>query len=69
VLNCAEQLVQTYCLKKKACTEHMQALQVRLAAGDPVLYRFCQQCGKFEDVSKFGENFSSGRYFPFQNRR
>jgi hypothetical protein len=55
VLSCTEQLVKSYCLKKKACAAHMQALQVRLAADDPGLYRFCQQCGKFEDVLRFGE--------------
>jgi hypothetical protein len=54
-LDCTEQLVKSYCLKKRACTQHMQALEVRLSADNPGLFRFCQQCGKFECVSKFGE--------------
>jgi hypothetical protein len=55
VLHCTEQLVKSYCLKKKACTAHMQAPAVKLSADDPTQYRFCQQCGKFECLSKFGE--------------
>lgn len=52
VYGCTEVLVKSYCLKKRACTAHMQAEAVQLTAEDK-LYRFCQQCGKFEHVSKF----------------
>lgn len=33
----------------------MQAEAVQLAAGDDTLWRFCQQCGKFEHVQKFDD--------------
>lgn len=44
---------KTYCIKKRACTEHIQAESVLLSEVDSTPYRFCQQCGKFETLNKF----------------
>lgn len=44
---------KTYCIKKRTCTEHIQAESVLLSDDDSQLHRFCQQCGKFEPLNKF----------------
>lgn len=44
---------KTYCIKKRACTTHIQAESVSLSEDSTTLHRFCQQCGKFEAIHKF----------------
>jgi hypothetical protein len=55
VLGCGVLLTggKTYCIKKRTCTAHVQAESVMLSDDDTTAYRFCQQCGKFESLSKF----------------
>lgn len=55
VLGCQVRLTKSYCIKKRACTTHLQADAVQLSADDTNLWRFCQQCGKFEVLSKFDD--------------
>lgn len=58
VLGCGQLLTggKTYCIKKRTCTAHIQAEAVLLSDDASSLYRFCQQCGKFEALNKFDGN-------------
>uniref|UniRef100_A0A383VLL0 SBP-type domain-containing protein n=1 Tax=Tetradesmus obliquus TaxID=3088 RepID=A0A383VLL0_TETOB len=42
-----------YQQKKRVCAEHLQADAVRCKRGGNELYRFCQQCGKLEQLNRF----------------
>ena len=55
VLGCGVLLTggKIYCIKKRTCAAHIQAESVMLSEDDSTPYRFCQQCGKFEQLNKF----------------
>lgn len=47
---------KSYCIKKRACMTHMAADAVFLGHDASTQYRFCQQCGKFEELAMFDGN-------------
>ncbi|WIA09513.1 hypothetical protein OEZ85_008909 [Tetradesmus obliquus] len=42
-----------YLLKKRLCATHFKAEAVRCKHDPQTLYRYCQQCGKLEELSRF----------------
>jgi hypothetical protein len=50
-LSCAG--VGKYCLKKRLCPKHLRADAVKVTGQGDSLFRFCQQCGKLELLSRF----------------
>uniref|UniRef100_A0A383VD00 SBP-type domain-containing protein n=1 Tax=Tetradesmus obliquus TaxID=3088 RepID=A0A383VD00_TETOB len=45
--------VKPYCWKRQLCMEHMRAQAVRRKGCGNTLFRFCQQCGKLEQLARF----------------
>ncbi|WIA29480.1 hypothetical protein OEZ86_011981 [Tetradesmus obliquus] len=52
--------VKPYCWKRQLCMEHMRAQAVRRKGCGNTLFRFCQQCGKLEQLARFQGQKSAG---------
>ncbi|WIA12604.1 hypothetical protein OEZ85_006261 [Tetradesmus obliquus] len=48
-----QQLNMRYNLKKRLCPQHLKADAVQVEGCGQQLFRFCQQCGKLEDLARF----------------
>lgn len=57
VKGCCKDLTRAkgYCRRKHLCAEHMQAESV-LLLGSATPLRYCFQCGKLEETTKFDGN-------------
>ncbi|WIA23641.1 hypothetical protein OEZ85_000346 [Tetradesmus obliquus] len=59
-VGCGTVLTKAYCVKKKLCEKHLK-VEAMEVIGKQGLWRFCQQCGKLEELSAFAGDKRSCR--------